>query len=104
MKFALNKESLLLRVGGAMASIILLAVIGMVSSVFMADTSEGYAAAINHAGTLRMQSYRIASSLKSSGDLKQAAYNTRQLADEFEERLYSDRIHNVFTKDVSDQV
>lgn len=104
MKFLLNKESLLLRIGAAMASIVLLAVIGMVSSVFMADTSEGYAAAINHAGTLRMQSYRIASSLKSSGDLKQAAFNTRQLADEFEQRLYSDRIHNIFTKDVSDQV
>jgi nitrate/nitrite-specific signal transduction histidine kinase len=35
----------------------------MISSVIIAETAEGYAAAINQAGTLRMQSYRIACSL-----------------------------------------
>jgi two-component system nitrate/nitrite sensor histidine kinase NarX len=34
----------------------------MISSVIIAETAEGYAAAINQAGTLRMQSYRFASS------------------------------------------
>ncbi len=59
----LFEKSLLLRLGLAMATITALAFVGMLSSVFIAETSEGQAAAINQAGTLRMQSYRIASEL-----------------------------------------
>ena len=101
-----NKHSLLLRLGVAMATIVLLAVVGMISSVFMADTSEGFAAAINQAGTLRMQSYRISSSLvqQSKTGTKEAAHVTQHLVAEFEQRLYSPRIHNVLSKEVSPQV
>jgi len=96
----MRKTSLLLRVGIAMAVIIALGVVSMVSSVFIAENSEGFAAAINQAGTLRMQSYRIASSLShraftptdDSGDI------TFQLVEEFEGRLHSPRIHNVLSK------
>ena len=57
------KNSLLLRFGTVITILFILAVSGMMSSMIITDTAEGYAAAINQAGTLRMQSYRIASEL-----------------------------------------
>ncbi len=106
MNFSLNKNSLVLHIGLAMASIVLLAIVGMSSSVFMTETSKGYAAAINQAGTLRMQSYRIAASLVQTDEalLPEAARRTQQLADEFENRLLNERIHNVLSKGASEQV
>ncbi|MEW8029740.1 MAG: ATP-binding protein [Candidatus Thiodiazotropha sp.] len=94
------KNSLLLRFGTVITILFILAVSGMISSVIVADTAEGYAAAINQAGTLRMQSYRIASSLvhrtKFHGEL--AANRTRNLVTEYNQRLFSHRIHDVLTK------
>lgn len=58
---ALFEKSLLWRLGAAMASITLLAVIGMASSIIIAGITQGSAETINIAGSLRMQSYRIAS-------------------------------------------
>ena len=104
---ATKRQSLLLRLGVAMATIVLLAVVGMISSVFMAETSEGFAAAINQAGTLRMQSYRIASSLVQTDKdkIQQSAHITQDLVAEFEQRLYNPRIHHVLSKEsVSQQV
>jgi two-component system nitrate/nitrite sensor histidine kinase NarX len=57
----LFERSLLLRLGVAMATITLLGVIGMASSIIIAGITQGSAATINQTGTLRMQSYRIAS-------------------------------------------
>ena len=106
MKFSLNKQSLLLRIGGAMGIIVVLAMVSMLGSVFIAETSKGYAAAINQAGTLRMQSYRISPSLVQADEdeLWDTVYLTRQLADEFRDRLFSERIHNVLKKGSSDTV
>jgi two-component system nitrate/nitrite sensor histidine kinase NarX len=103
---ATKKQSLLLRLGIAMATIVLLAVVGTISSVFMAETSEGFAAAINQAGTLRMQSYRISSSLVQPGktETKEAAHITQQLVAEYEQRLYNPRIHHVLSKEASPKV
>lgn len=52
---------LLLRFGLALAVIVGLALFTMVASVMIADTARHDAAAINQAGSLRMQAYRIAS-------------------------------------------
>ncbi|MBL3619602.1 MAG: type IV pili methyl-accepting chemotaxis transducer N-terminal domain-containing protein [gamma proteobacterium endosymbiont of Lamellibrachia anaximandri] len=89
-----------------MMTILGLAVISMLISVFMAETTEGFAAAINQAGTLRMQSYRIASSLVhgSSDDTEKPVPTTENLINEFEERLFSPRIHNVLEKGPSKRV
>ncbi|RDH90896.1 MAG: hypothetical protein DIZ77_06030 [endosymbiont of Seepiophila jonesi] len=89
-----------------MMTILGLAVISMLISVFMAETTEGFAAAINQAGTLRMQSYRIASSLVHgpSDDTVKPVSTTEDLIDEFEERLFSPRIHNVLEKGPSKRV
>jgi two-component system nitrate/nitrite sensor histidine kinase NarX len=57
----LFERSLLIRLGVAMGTITLLTVIAMASSIIIAGITQGSAATINHTGTLRMQSYRIAS-------------------------------------------
>ncbi len=53
------QNSLLLRLGGMIAAISLLAVVGMLASWMVAQTTQGSGAAINLAGSLRMQSWRM---------------------------------------------
>jgi two-component system, NarL family, nitrate/nitrite sensor histidine kinase NarX len=58
---SLFERSLLIRLGVAMGTITLLSVIAMASSIIIAGITQGSAATINQTGTLRMQSYQIAS-------------------------------------------
>ncbi len=97
----LLERSLLLRMGLAMATITALAFVGMLSSVIIAETTQGAAAAVNQAGSLRMQSYRIASSIGRSGlgDREAAARRTHGLMDEFDERLASPRLTRMIPAD-----
>ncbi|MEW6415636.1 MAG: HAMP domain-containing protein [Pseudomonadota bacterium] len=55
------RNSLLLRLGGMFIAITLLAVMGMSASWLVAETIQGRGEAINIAGSLRMQSWRMAS-------------------------------------------
>lgn len=55
------KHSLLLRLGGMFAAITVLAVASMATSWRVAETTQGSGQAINLAGSLRMQSWRMAS-------------------------------------------
>jgi two-component system nitrate/nitrite sensor histidine kinase NarX len=54
-------RSLLLRIGGAIAAIALLAVVGMAVSGLVAESTQGSGEAINRAGSLRMLSWKMAS-------------------------------------------
>ncbi|GAB3343124.1 type IV pili methyl-accepting chemotaxis transducer N-terminal domain-containing protein [Chromohalobacter beijerinckii] len=54
-------RSLIFRAGLAMAGIVVLALTSMLGSIMIAETASGDAAAINQAGTLRMQAYRLLS-------------------------------------------
>ncbi|TDX29418.1 two-component system nitrate/nitrite sensor histidine kinase NarX [Modicisalibacter xianhensis] len=54
-------RSLIFRAGLAMAGIVLLALTSMLGSIMIAETASGDAAAINKAGALRMQAYRLLS-------------------------------------------
>jgi len=93
-----EKLTLLLRLGLSMAIITALAFLGMLSSAIIAETTEGEAAAINQAGTLRMQSYRIASSLAiASNSLEQPAdwQTFIALINEFNTRLQSPRLTGI---------
>ncbi len=54
-------SSLLLRMGGAIAAIALMALLGMSVSWMVAETTQGSGEAINLAGSLRMQSWRMVS-------------------------------------------
>jgi len=83
-----NNQSIILRSGLIMGGIVLLALLSMISSVFVAESSKGDAAAINLAGSLRMQSYRIATRLQDAPDDPAArAANVAREIDQFEQRL-----------------
>lgn len=100
------KRSLLLRFGTVITILFILAVSSMISSMIIAETAEGYAAAINQAGTLRMQSYRIASSLADdkTTDLYHSSDKSRLLVDEYNQRLNSPRIQDVLAKGTGREV
>jgi len=100
------ERSLLLRMGLAMATITALAFVGMLSSVIIAETTQGAAAAVNQAGSLRMQSYRIASSLgrNEATDREEAARRTHGLMDEFDERLASPRLTRMIPADQNSEL
>ena len=59
-----SNDSIIFRSGLIMGGIVLLALLSMTSSVFIAESTKGDATAINLAGSLRMQSYRIATRLQ----------------------------------------
>ena len=83
-----NKDSIILRSGLTMGGIVILALLSMTSSVFIAESSKGDATAINLAGSLRMQSYRIATRLQNPLTAKaDRAHQVAQEIDEFERRL-----------------
>lgn len=76
-------RSLVFRTGVALAAIVMLAIVSIIASVVVADRLEGDAEAINVAGSLRMQSYRIGLLINQPAPVLDAA-----VAD-FEERLAS---------------
>ncbi|MDS4031078.1 MAG: type IV pili methyl-accepting chemotaxis transducer N-terminal domain-containing protein [Candidatus Contendobacter sp.] len=83
-----NYHSIIFRSGLTMGGIVLLALLSMVSSVFIAESSKGDAAAINLAGSLRMQSYRIATRLQNPTGVEAShAEAVAQEISEFERRL-----------------
>ncbi|WP_372738344.1 ATP-binding protein [Neptunomonas sp.] len=53
------KQSIIARLGAAMLAISIMAVVSMIVSVIVAESTQGDAAGINVAGSLRMQSYKI---------------------------------------------
>ena len=99
------QDSLVHRTGMALAAVILLALVNMVASYLVAESSENDAVRINLAGSLRMQTYRIAndytlqqaaSSLASRADLAQAVAEfekrlARRLENGYAQRRYAGR-------------
>jgi len=87
----LFERSLLIRLGVAMGTITLLTVIAMASSIIIAGITQGSAATINQTGTLRMQSYRIASLILLAQNQNSAEkwQNVEAGINHFERTLYS---------------
>ncbi len=89
-------HSLLLRAGLAMGLLTALAVCGMASAVFVARSTHGEAAAVNQAGSLRMQSYHIAAALEAGRNGGSDPFrDIVALTSEFEQRLTSPRLTDV---------
>ena len=82
-----NNDSIIFRSGLSMGGIVLLALLSMISSVFIAESSKGDAAAINLAGSLRMQSYRIATRLQQSNSATARLQAVDREIGKFEHRL-----------------
>ncbi len=98
-------RSILLGVGVLMTAVILLAVVSMSLGGFVAQTTEGLAAAVNQSGSLRMQSYRIGMALADgSVPTEQRAARVAVLAEEFEQRLASPRLADAIPTHVGDAV
>jgi len=99
------QNSLLLRLGGMFAAITVLAVASMSTSWMVAETTQGSGQAINVAGSLRMQSWRMASiyqRLQQDGN-PEIRLATRQSLDQaisrFESDLKADSILAVLPND-----
>lgn len=89
-----NYVSLVARAGMVMAVIVALALLGMMSSIFVSDSLNGDAAHINIAGSLRMQSVRLSRALiaqqKNLNNLRVKSLELTEIASEileFENRL-----------------
>jgi len=84
-------ESLVVRLGIALGTIVVLALTATISATVFTELTTGKAAAINVAGSLRMQSYWIAVQVLRSGSAGNAADLRHSLA-EFESRLNSPQL------------
>ena len=80
-------ESLVVRLGIALGAIVALALAATISATVFTELSTGKAAAINLAGSLRMQSYWITVQVLRSGDIGRAPAELQQAIAEFESRL-----------------
>lgn len=89
-------QSLIFRVGVAMAGIIMLATGSMLASILIADASRGDATAVNQAGSLRMRTYQMIS-LAHAPESSPVLQET--LLVEFERTLLGDAIADRIPKD-----
>lgn len=91
------QDSLLLKLGGALALIACFAVIGMASSGIIAQSVQGSGEAINLAGSLRMQAYKMTSLALSAKQSQggQVPAQLRNAMDAFETTLTDARISSL---------
>ncbi len=95
-------ESLVVRLGIALGAIVLLALAATISATVFAELSTGKAAAINIAGSLRMQSYWITVQVLRSGDIGRPPAELQQAMTDFDSRLNSPLLVGGVPSDASD--
>jgi two-component system nitrate/nitrite sensor histidine kinase NarX len=95
-------ESLVVRLGIALGTIVALALAATISATVFTELSTGKAAAINLAGSLRMQSYWITVQVLRSGDRGRAPAELRQSIAEFESRLNNPHLMGGVPADAED--
>lgn len=95
-------ESLVVRLGIALGAIVLLALAATISATVFAELSTGKAAAINLAGSLRMQSYWITLQVLRSRDAGRPPAQLQQALTEFESRLNSPSLVGGIPADLAD--
>lgn len=102
----LFKRSLLLRAGLTMAGIALLALVSMSSSIVIAEMLRGQAAAINQAGSLRMQSFAITTRLLAGAGEGDLSYGqaVAGAVREYENRLNNPRLTDVLPSNSKDEL
>ena len=95
-------ESLVVRLGFALGTIVVLALAATISATVFAELSTGKAAAINVAGSLRMQAYWITVQVLRSGDRGRTPADLRQSIGEFESRLNNPQLIGGVPADAED--
>lgn len=97
------QNSLLLRLGGMIIAITMLAIVGMSTSWMLAEATQGNGAAINVAGSLRMQSWHMVllqqQALQNNTTLSQSSLP--QAIERFERDLLAEQIVSVLPHDDS---
>ncbi len=95
------KHSIIARLGAAMLAISMMALIGMISSVIVAESTQGDAAGINLAGSLRMMSYRIISETQMHEDegTAESLAQVKSSIAEFDKRIRSKVLVDVIPSD-----
>lgn len=99
-KHGFLQHSLLLKLGGALALIASFTILGMASSGIIAESAQGSGEAINLAGSLRMQTYRMTSLALSARapDGHKALTTLREAVDIFDATLKDRRITAMVTR------
>ncbi len=95
-------ESLVVRLGIALGTIVVLALTAAISATIFAELSTGKAAAINLAGSLRMQTYWITVQVLRAGDAGGPGAELDQAVAEFESRLHNPLLVGSIPSDPSD--
>lgn len=95
------QNSLLLRIGGMIVAITMLALVSMSTSWMIAETTQGNGQAINLAGSLRMQSWRMASLYQQQITANLSSETLQQAIQNFEEDLTAPAILSVLPIDTS---
>ena len=95
-------ESLVVRLGMALGAIVLLALAATISATVFAELSTGKAAAINLAGSLRMQSYWITLQVLRAGEAGHPPADLQQALTEFESRLNSAQLKGGIPSNAAD--
>jgi len=98
------RHSLLLSLGIVMTTISLLAFASMAASLFIADTIQGEATAINLTGALRMRSYQISDSLIYDVPGEQHWRETHKLLIEFKKQLTKHELLNIIPDNPDDKI
>ncbi len=96
-------HSLFFRLGIVMTVIVVFAILGAASALLTADAVQGKAVSVDIAGSLRMQSYRIATNLVYDNNIDIQSYRdeTSTLVADFEQDLYSDELVDILPDDPS---
>lgn len=100
------QHSLLLKLGGALALIACFAILGMASSGIIAESVQGSGEAINLAGSLRMQTYKMTSlalSARSPGD-RHTAVQLEKAIDTFDTTLVDPHIRELMPRQVETEL
>src|SRR5688572_26612436 len=94
------QHSLLLKLGGMLALIASFAILGMASSGIIAESVQGSGEAINLAGSLRMQAYKMTSLALTARQPEgvEASARLRAAIDSFESTLTDARITSVMPR------
>ncbi len=96
------QHSLLLKLGGALALIACFAILGMASSGIIAESVQGSGEAINLAGSLRMQTYKMTSLALSDGE--GASARLEDAIDTFETTLANPHIRELMPLQVETEL
>ena len=105
-----KRHSLVLRLGSTLGGIVLLSFTSMLSSIYITESISGMGGAINQSGSLRMQSYQIATDLvyrvtnKDDQSKEDPGFLFANYVQSFDSRLHHYKIRQAVPKDPDNNI